>query len=81
MDPNDVSQVQPGAAVLCAGGERLGTVVAAEGNFLEVRAEDDGRSHWLPLEAVADISGDVRLNLDFETARREWKNERPQPYY
>lgn len=68
------SQIRDHQPVVGSDGEPVGTVDAVEGDRIKLtRQGDEGRHHYVPLSAVANVDHSVRLGEPAADAMRHWQ--------
>lgn len=73
----DPARIRERMAVVSADGQHVGTVDRVEGGQVKLAKDDTtsgGLHHLIPLEWVAAIEAEVRLNVPTQQVRREWKS-------
>ena len=78
----NAQSILPGMAVYGSCGNRLGTVDHFEDGLIKLRRTGpaaDGLHHFISIDWVQRIDGDIHLNLDCDQAREEWETEVAAP--
>jgi hypothetical protein len=57
--------------VICADGQRHGTVDKGEGSYIKLTRSEQGQHHWLPLSSVDHVDEHVHLNLSHEQVHEQ----------
>ncbi|MEP6492164.1 MAG: DUF2171 domain-containing protein [bacterium] len=72
----DQSKIQEEMEVVGSDGGHVGTVDHLDGSRIKLTRKDaaaDGKHHFVPLEWVADVGGQVRLNKTTSDAHATWE--------
>ena len=72
-------QIKPGMPVVCSEDGQFAIVEQMEGtNYLKLKQDETGRSHYIPFHWVSSIEGDkVKIDRPGYQAMQEWSSVSP----